>query len=1399
MNVNKKQIGWIAGLACVIVLIVLLLTMCNGSGNGGHQSEPVQSEPSVETTAPVVEETTEATEETTEPTEETTEATEETTEATESTTSGNTTPGGTGGYVPDYGTDDDDDSTGSTTETAPAAGSEGSPYVEQISQLPDAFSSVTVPVDAPVFHHVYGAEGGVLTIEDSEAYVIYNEVKYEPDENGILQVPFVEVKAEEQPSSGTEDQAEGETETAPDGETDTQPAADPKPFIFQLGSRSAGEKSFVLLFDFPLGSFENPEQVSAADGLISIEAVLEAGDADGYYYAYTAANNGTLTLQASNADGIPFDMIVTLGDQILKLSEAEDGFLTVNMLEEDQVLIQVVTIPGEDGTYPAAKIDIQGQVEDAPGSKGNPLMLELVWNEAQTEATASVTIEPGTKMYYNIYGANSMILSIQDADAYVIAGEDTWKPDDTGVVSGEITAPSPREPALIAIGNDGEDVKEYAITFTFKPGTRMNPVALEIDKTNTAVIGENAADGCWYTWTAEEEGTLTLTMPEGNWKYVVNNVTAGAYGDEQWSDSDPVENPAEIEVAAGDVLNIMVSTYDPAEPWSIPAGEIAFDVSFNSTLGTKENPIWLVDMETVVKVKSGTPVYCYEVKSDVIMTVTGQGDFTVTYNGANYPAENGVVTIDNVSGSRQAPIPMILTNYGAEAAEYTVTFTYPLGHRENPQILTEMGAYTASVKKNSYGYFYEWQAEADGEFTVSLDGNDWFYVINNLTASSFGDSHYSKDQDPSTETIQVKENDKIQINVSTSSGDAKDVAVEFDFYDPTFATEENPEPLWGMKTVITGRAGSQVWCDVMFGNVNMTITADGAFTVNFDGKEYTSQNGKVYVEGVNASRQSPKSLVITNSGETKLEYTILFENPLGSSMNPEEIKELREYTCFVKADSQDGMSEGYWYTWTAPGDGVFALSMKSNDWTYSINNITTGVTEDVQSSSDGLAEYTLNVKAGDVLKISIGTASQKSNSVTTEFDYYDPNYGSEETPITLTQTETVVTVRPDMPIYCDLRAQDAIVTVTGDGVFTLTVDSKSYAVVDGAAIATGVTSTPFKPARLVLTSDSKTDCTITISYPEGHMDNPHVLEELGNYTVAVKGDGQGYWFTWTAETAGDFTVTMLGKNWNYTVTKVLASGGYQYGSAQDYYQDGSVSQTVSVEPGDQLEITVGTADWEDGEIALNVAFQEAAVLLTSAEPAVFEGTYIPKQFELDMAEIKEMGTVDLTQSYTLWASKAGIYHLDSKQGPLLVLDFTDDTFVNLAELVASMELTVEVTDADGNVTVQRCNELLESYIECAWVEELDEDVTRTLYPLTEDLELILKSLGEQLGWFDPDSDGYLFGAVEEPEEGFEPDSLWMFACSYVEFLLEEETTETVSEAAEATETSEPTEATEIPA
>jgi len=84
---------------------------------------------------------------------------------------------------------------------------------------------------------------------------------------------------------------------------------------------------------------------------------------------------------------------------------------------------------------------------------------------------------------------------------------------------------------------------------------------------------------------AMARGTIDLENPIWTAKQAwddVNNITANAYGDAQWSDSDPVLTTYEVEVSAGDVVEIMVMTYDPENPWAPPAGSVEW------TLSTKE-------------------------------------------------------------------------------------------------------------------------------------------------------------------------------------------------------------------------------------------------------------------------------------------------------------------------------------------------------------------------------------------------------------------------------------------------------------------------------------------------------------------------------------------------------------------------------------------------------------------------------------------------------------------------------------------------------------------------------------------------------------------------------------------------------------------------------------------
>ncbi|MBQ3195510.1 MAG: dockerin type I repeat-containing protein [Clostridia bacterium] len=126
--------------------------------------------------------------------------------------------------------------------------------------------------------------------------------------------------------------------------------------------------------------------------------------------------------------------------------------------------------------------------------------------------------------------------------------------------------------------NSGTESVILHLEFTSPAGLMDNPIEL--------VMGENLVEvaeggqGMFYTWTASAAGTLKVEMPAGDWLYVINNLTTYIYGDYQYSDSDPVVSTATIEVAAGDEIQLMFNTYDPASPFTAPAGQLSVTVSF---------------------------------------------------------------------------------------------------------------------------------------------------------------------------------------------------------------------------------------------------------------------------------------------------------------------------------------------------------------------------------------------------------------------------------------------------------------------------------------------------------------------------------------------------------------------------------------------------------------------------------------------------------------------------------------------------------------------------------------------------------------------------------------------------------------------------------------------------
>ena len=147
------------------------------------------------------------------------------------------------------------------------------------------------------------------------------------------------------------------------------------------------------------------------------------------------------------------------------------------------------------------------------------------------------------------------------------------------------------------------------------------------------------------------------------------------------------------------------------------------------------------------------------------------------------------------------------------------------------------------------------------------------------------------------------------------------------------------------------------------------------------------------------------------------------------------------------------------------------------------------------------------------------------------------------------------------------------------------------------------------------------------------------------------------------------------------------------------------------------------------------------------------------------ATIAEFDITAASDAYKLVLSeKDGFYHLDSEDGPLVLVRLAVDP-----KYVACFKTILDKTgvnkyfyDENGEfVKKENYGECLLEYIECA-----DED--NGVYPLTEDLKYIIQNKGGYAGWFDADNSSYIFkDEAGNKVVGVNADISWLFMCGYI--------------------------------
>ncbi len=256
-------------------------------------------------------------------------------------------------------------------------------------------------------------------------------------------------------------------------------------------------------------------------------------------------------------------------------------------------------------------------------------------------------IAPEATVYFRTNSNDGAVISIGITNAsaktfMVQYGRQTYYPDAAGKVSFTMNA------ALntYSIYNNGTASVYTTTNMTAgapvdTTGTMDNPELLTLEDpyqmgAQMAVAQytfEAGNQGRYYKVIAPGEGVINVSVSacdedynDIGWQYFANNKTQGKYGDNHWSDDNPVVDTEQVPVKAGDEVEVFAIPYNPANVFTAPAGIVTVVVSF-SAAGSYDCPVEATLGANAASVKNGNGYY-------YTWTAAKDGTATFTMNTA---------------------------------------------------------------------------------------------------------------------------------------------------------------------------------------------------------------------------------------------------------------------------------------------------------------------------------------------------------------------------------------------------------------------------------------------------------------------------------------------------------------------------------------------------------------------------------------------------------------------------------------------------------------------------------------------------------------------------------------------------------------------------------------------
>ena len=407
--------------------------------------------------------------------------------------------------------------------------------------------------------------------------------------------------------------------------------------------------------------------------------------------------------------------------------------------------------------------------------------------EHNGSGTFSVEVEPAQTVYYTLYGAAGLNLSVDSSSLKLVCNEKEYNPT-KGTISFTMHSADATAPILLNFTNTGSEKATYKVKLTSPAGSSSNPITMK-DGSVTVTMEENNSRGVYYQYKATGEGTFTLECKNTvNYTVSIKNLDGN-----ETAKLDKNTTKASIDVRKNDKIQIVVTAV--AKDGKYPAAEAKLNASFKkeeipatpstgdntsstptlNTNGKLINPDEPVEYGGVLnfdaEVKAGEIVlyHVYRV-SGTTMRIADASAYVIYLDKTYTPDKNGYIYIPVTSKSPNTPIVLQIGNGGKENKTYAVKFSFPEGSAMNPYDAVAGTIKTNIAEGNDQGVYYQCTAAKDGKMTISLKSVTSGVACDirvDVTNSNFITHQYllSQSDDGKTLVVEVEEGNEIVINI----------------------------------------------------------------------------------------------------------------------------------------------------------------------------------------------------------------------------------------------------------------------------------------------------------------------------------------------------------------------------------------------------------------------------------------------------------------------------------------------------------------------------------------------------------------------------------------------------------------------------------------------------------